>query len=84
VQRTLLLRSLGKQGIDTTLARNISDQIDAQRFSLQDALTNQSAEVLKSTNTDIKTLTRQFRENVASSRAALAIEMKRDAMMSMK
>jgi gas vesicle protein len=84
VQRTLLIRSLGKQGIDITLAKNISDRIDAQHSGLRDALTNKSAEALKSTNTAIKTLTRQFRENVASSRAALAIEMKRDAMMSMK
>jgi hypothetical protein len=82
--RTLLIRSLDKQGINITLAKNISDQIDAQRSSLQDALTGQSAEALKSTNTAIKTLTRQFRENVANSRAAFAIEMKRDAMMAMK
>jgi hypothetical protein len=82
--RTLLIRSLDKQGINITLARNISDQIDAQRSSLRDALTSQSAGALVSTNTAIKTLTREFRENVASSRAALAIDMKRDAMMAMK
>jgi len=83
-ERMLLIRSLDKQGINVTPARNISEQIDAQNASLRDALTRQSAEALKSANAAIKTLTRQFREDVASSRAASAIAAKRDAMMAMK
>jgi len=64
--------------------KNISSRIDAQRSGLQQALSNQSAEALKATNTAIKTLNGQFRENVASSRASYDIAMKRDAMMAMK
>lgn len=76
VRRSILLANLSEQGIDTTLARNISGQIDAQRANLRDALQNQSAAALTDTNNAIKALNRQFRENVASSRAAMAIEVK--------
>jgi hypothetical protein len=79
--RTLLLRSLGKQGINTTLAQNLSQQIDAQRSNLTAALTSHSSASLKITNAAIRDLTLEFRKNVADSRAALQIEMKRDAMM---
>jgi hypothetical protein len=83
-RRLLLIRSLDRMGIDTTLARNISDQIDAQRSGIQDALGNRSAAALVSTNTAIKALSRQFRENIESSRAAFAIETKGNAMTAMK
>ncbi|MDD1694415.1 MAG: hypothetical protein LUQ71_06790 [Methanoregula sp.] len=82
-KRMLQIKDLGKQGINTTLAKNLSEQIDAQRPVLQKVLTNKSAEALATTNTAIKALTLEFRKNVASSRAALVIEMKRDAMMAM-
>ena len=82
-RRLLLLRSLDRMGVDTTLARNISDRIDAQRSGIQDALSNRSAAALQSTNTAIKDLSRQFRENVVSSRAAFAIQAKSDAMSAM-
>jgi hypothetical protein len=81
VMRNITLRNLTEQGIDTTIARNISDQINTRRTSLQGALSNKSAAALKATNDEIKTLNRKFRENVASSRAALALEMKSRAMM---
>ncbi len=83
-RRLLLLRSLDRMGIDTTLARNISDQIDAQRSGIQDAIGNGSAEALVSTNTAIKALDRQFRENIESSRAAFTIEAKGNAMTAMQ
>jgi hypothetical protein len=83
-QRALLLRSLDKKGIDISLARNISDQIDAQRASLQDALTNNSAESLKNVNIGIRMLNRQFRSTVETSQSAMAIELKRQALMAMK
>jgi hypothetical protein len=76
VRRSILLTNLSEQGIDTTIARNISEQIDSQRSNLQSALSNQSAAALANTNDAIKTLNRQFRDNVASSRTALAIETK--------
>lgn len=81
LERTRLLRELGRQGINTTIPRNLSEQIDAQRPGLQGALTNKSAAALESANAAIRTLTREFREDVAGLRAAREIGMKRDAMM---
>jgi hypothetical protein len=48
----------------------------SQRSNLRSALSNQSVAALANTNDAIKTLNRQFRDNVASSRTALAIETK--------
>jgi len=44
---------------------------------------NKSSVALQSSNAVIKSLNREFRQNVADTRAALAITMKRDAMMAM-
>ena len=82
-QRAFLLRNLDKQGIDTALARNISDRIDAQRSGIQDALINNSADALLAANTNIRSLTREFRNTVADSQAAMAIELKGEALMAM-
>lgn len=82
--RKRVIADLGKQGANTTLIRNISLQIDAQRPNIQGALMNKSSESLQSTNIVIKTLNREFRKNVADTRDALAIAMKRDAIMAMK
>jgi len=84
MDRFRTLRGLAKQGINTTFLQNLSEQIDARRPDLQCALSNQSATALENTNDGIKTLTREFREQVASSLASREIEMKRDAMMAMK
>jgi hypothetical protein len=81
IMRNITLRNLTEQGIDTTIARNISDQINAQRTSLQASLSNKSAAALGATNDAIKSLNRQFRENVASARATRVIELKSMAMM---
>ena len=83
-ERFRTLYTLEKQGVNTTHLQNISDQINAQHANLRGALANKSVESLKTTNTAIKDLTREFREHVAKSRTTLAIEMKRDAMMAMK
>jgi hypothetical protein len=82
--RKHILSDLGKQGINTTFAKNISDQIDAQRSNLRGSLTNKSSAALKSTNAIIRTLNREFRENIADTRAAMAIQMKRDAVMAIR
>lgn len=82
--RKRIIADLGKQGVNTTVIRNISLQIDAQRPNIQGALMNKSSEALQSTNAAIKSLNREFRQNVADTRAALAISVKRDAMMAMK
>jgi hypothetical protein len=83
MDRDRIIRDLGKQGVNTTRIANISRQIDAQRPGLQGALMNKSSVALQSSNAVIKTLNREFRQNVADTRAALAITMKRDAMMAM-
>ena len=80
-QRSFLLRSLDMQGIDTSLARNISDQIDGQRTNLQVALSNNSAAALMTFNDGIKILNRQFRTTVADSQDAMTLELKRQALM---
>lgn len=82
--RKRIIADLGKQGANTTLIRNISLQIDAQRPNIQGALMNKSSTALLSTNVVIKDLNREFRSTVADTRAALAIAMKRDAIMAMK
>jgi hypothetical protein len=82
--RKSILSELANRSIDTTVAKNISEQIDSERSSLQGALTNKSSRALQSTNIKIKDLNRQFRENIAGIRAVMAIGMKRDAMMAMQ
>lgn len=83
MDRTRVVSELGKQGVNITQIRNISKKIDAQRPNLQGSLTNKSSVALQSTNAMIKTLNRDFRQNVADARARLAIAVKRDAMMAM-
>lgn len=83
MDRKRVIAELAKQGANTTEIRNISLQIDAQRPNLQGSLTNKSSVALQSTNAMIKTLNREFRQNVADVRAKLAIAVKRDAMMAM-
>jgi len=82
--RMRIMSDMGKQGVNITRIKNISQQIDAQRSNIQGALTNKSSVALQSTNAVIKSLNRQFRQDVADSRAALVIEMKLNAMMAMK
>lgn len=83
IDRTKIISELGDQGVNTTQIANISRRIDAQRPVLQSALINRSSIALQTTNAAIKLLNREFRQNVADTRAALAIEMKRDAIMAM-
>jgi len=84
MERFRAIYNLEKQGVNTMLLQNVSDQINAQHLNLRGALANKSVKSLAATNAAINALTREFREHVASSRTALAIEMKRDAMMAMK
>ena len=82
-ERKRTIAELGKQGANTTEIRNISLLIDAQRPNIQGALMNKSSAALQSTNIVIKDLNREFRSIVTGTRAALAIAMKRDAIMAM-
>jgi hypothetical protein len=83
-QRSNVIRSLGKQGVDISQAANISHQIDAQRSDLVKALIAKSPKDLKTINSRIKFLNRDFRAIVDESRVNLQIEMSRAAILAMK
>jgi hypothetical protein len=83
IDRSLIIRELANKSVNTSLIQNLSRQIDAQRPNLQGALMNKSSVALQSTNDAIRALNREFRQNVADTRAALTITMKRDAIMAM-
>jgi hypothetical protein len=80
-QRTALLNSLSRQGIDISLARNISQQIDTQRSTIQKALSDNSVSSLKTANSGLKALNRQFRGAVQVYRTDLQIQMKQAAVL---
>lgn len=81
--RLSIIRTLTRQGINTTEMKNLSLQIDAERAPLVACLTNQSSAALREVNGDIRTLSHDFREQVAAARSAREIALKRDAMMAM-
>jgi len=81
--RTALLSTISKQGIDISLAKNISDKIDAQRSTIQKALADNSARSLKKVNSGLKSLNNQFRGAVNTYRADQEIQMKRAAVLAM-
>jgi hypothetical protein len=83
VQRSLLLDSLEKQGIDISKARNLSEQIDGQRLVLQKALVDNSAASLKTVNDGIKSLNREFRTAVQEYRTDMQIQMKHATVLAM-
>jgi len=77
------ISSLTNRSIDTAKIGNLSEQIDAQRPALVQALTNRSAPGLKAANEKIRVLTKEYRDTVEAARAAMVIQAKRDAMMAM-
>ena len=70
-----LLASLSSRGIDVSAAQSVADQIAAQRTVLVDALKNHDDAALKTTNAVIKSLNQQFRNDIATYRAKLEIQM---------
>ena len=83
MQRTRMIGTLTNHSVDTRIIQNLSEQIDAQRPSLQGALTNKSITSLKLTNEKIRVLTKEYRDTVQKARAAWALQTKLDAMMAM-
>ena len=83
MQRTRMITTLTNHSVDTGIIQNLSEQIDAQRPSLQGALTNKSITSLKLTNEKIRVLTKEYRDTVQKARAAWALQTKLDAMMAM-
>jgi hypothetical protein len=82
--RSDVLQSLSTQGVNISKAANISQQIDAQRYDLVTALITKSPTGLKTINSRIKFLNRDFRTVVEDCQSSLHIEMSRAAMMAMK
>jgi len=82
-QRAALLNSLSMQGIDISLAQNISRQIDTQRSAIQKALSDNSVSSLKTANSGLKALNRQFRGAVQVYRTDLQIQVKQAAVLAM-
>jgi hypothetical protein len=83
-QRAAILRTQTKLGIDISQAQNISQQIDARRNDIQNALSSKSVTALKTANQGLKILNREFRTTVEESRTKYQIEMKRAAILAMK
>lgn len=82
-ERTALIKSLNIQGVDVSVAKNLSRQIDAQRPELRKILTNQSLPALEVMNAGIKTQNCEFRKILDEYRSHLTIEMKRAAILAM-
>ncbi|MGD0081100.1 MAG: hypothetical protein ABSB80_10720 [Methanoregula sp.] len=70
-----LLASLSSQGIDVSAAQSVSDQIAARRTVLVDALEKHDDAALITTNTVIKSLNQQFRNDIATYRTKLEIQL---------
>lgn len=83
-KRKALLRGISRQGINISRAQDISDQIDAQRSVLEDAVGDNPDKAIKTVNSGLKLLNRQFRDTVQDYRTELQILIKSTAMMAMK
>jgi len=82
-ERSALLSTIGQAGIDTTSARNISDQIDIRRSAVQKALADNSTQSLKETNSGLKALNHQFREAIQTCRDDLRLQMNQAAVLAL-
>ena len=82
-ERSAILGTIGKQGINTSLAQNISQQIDIQRSSIQKALADNSARALKEANNGLKSLNHQFRGVVQTYRDDLQLQAKQATVLAM-
>lgn len=83
MKRMLEIGGLRNRSIEVTKIQNLSEQIDAQRPALVQALTSRSVVNLKAANEKIRMLTKEYRDAVAAARSAWEIRAKRDAMMAM-
>jgi hypothetical protein len=80
-KRAELLAGLSAQGVDTSLAKNLSDKIDAQRSALTGALSTKKTGTIQNVNSGIKDLNRQFRDVVQEYNADLKIRLDKVAIL---
>ena len=80
-KRDELLVELNAQGIDTSLAENITSQIDAQRSGLESALSKKQVGAIQIVNSGLKALNCQFRDSVQSYRTDLKMQLDKAAIL---
>ena len=83
-RRSAILDTLSAHGIDISQARNLSDQIEAQHSSLENALLQNRDGALQSITSGLKHLNQQFRNEVEVHQMNAMIQMKTADMMAMK
>jgi hypothetical protein len=83
-KRAVILKSLSDDGVDVSMAQDISEQIDAQRTDIQKAISARSLNGLKATNAALKSLNREFRATIGEYQTRLRIETKRSAILAME
>ena len=75
-RRTLILDKLSVQGIDTSHAKNLSEQIDAQQSEMENALLQNRDGELQPITSGLKQLNRQFRNTIEGYQTDAMIQMK--------
>jgi hypothetical protein len=75
-RRTAILEDLSLHGMDVTYPKNLSAQIDAQYAELENALLQNSDDVLLPINSSLKLLNQQFRATVVGYRLNLQAQIK--------
>jgi len=75
-RRTAILDKLSAQGIDTSQARNLSEQIDAQQSEMENALLQNRDGALQSITSGLKQLNQQFRNTIEEYQTNALIQMK--------
>jgi len=80
-KRAELLAGLSAQGVDISHAKNLSDQIDAQRSALTAVISSKKSGTIQNANSGIKDLNRQFRDEILTYRANLKIQLDKAAIL---
>jgi len=80
--RATLLKQLGRKGVNTTAGWDISNQIDAKRSDIIDAIRTGRKGSIQIVNTEIKQLNQQFRNQIEAYDSNLQIQVKTTEMTS--
>jgi len=82
--RTTLLKQLGRKGVNTTAGWEISNQIDAKRSDIIDAIKTGKKGSIQIVNAEIKQLNQQFRNQIETYDSNLQIQVKTAEMLSLR
>jgi hypothetical protein len=83
-KRTALLLTLTRKGVDLSEASKLSDQIEAKRTELQEAVVHHEDGAIFSVNSGISRLNNQFRSTVDEALKNREIQLNVAAMLAMK